>query len=146
MNKYEQLKNDIIIAMKSKESVKLTFLRYLNSLIQRKSLDTRKEITDEMMIDVFKSEQKKILESIDLYTKHQETDKLNQSKLEKEIIECYLPYYLDESETESFLKDFLKENNFSSIKDMGKIMGEIKKMYVSIDLSIASKILKKLLK
>lgn len=144
--KYEQLKNDIVIAMKNKESVKLTFLRYLNSLIQRKSLDTRKEITDEMMVDVLKSEQKKILESIDLYIKYQEIDKLNQSKMEKEIIEEYLPKYLSEDETEIFVQTLLRTYQNVSIKDMGKIMGQLKKDCNIIDLSIASKILKRILK
>lgn len=146
MNKYEQLKNDIVIAMKNKESVKLTFLRYLNSLIQRKSLDSRKEIIDEMVVDVLKSEQKKILESIDLYIKYQKIDKLNQSKMEKEIIEEYLPKYLSEDETEIFVQTLLRTYQNVSIKDMGKIMGQLKKDCNIIDLSIASKILKRILK
>ena len=60
--KYEQLREDIKTNMKLHNNV--SFLRYLDSKIQSKSLDTRQEITDGLVVDVLKSEHKKLLENI----------------------------------------------------------------------------------
>ena len=65
---------------------------------------------------------------------------------EIKVIELFLPKQMDESETNLIVQEMIKDNDFTSIKDMGQIMKIIKEKYSGkIDLGLAGKIAKTLL-
>ena len=67
-------------------------------------------------------------------------------KQEQEILSSYLPKQLSEEETKKICIEIIKATKASSIKDMGKVMGELKKKYSdTLDFSLAGKVLKGLL-
>jgi len=85
-------------------------------------------------------------ESIEVYKKNSRNDLLEIEKQEQEILSSYLPKQMTEEETKKICVDIINSTNASSIKDMGKVMGELKKNYSdTLDFSLAGKVLKELL-
>ena len=74
------------------------------------------------------------------------SDLLEIEKSELDILSDYLPKQLSEADTEKICKEFIKNSGASSLKDMGKVMGELKKNHAdTIDFSKAGQIIKNLL-
>ena len=85
-------------------------------------------------------------ESIEMYKKNNRNDLLEIEEKEVKVLSEYLPKQLSEEETKSICNELVKKIGASSIKDMGKVMGELKKNYSdSIDFSKAGVILKEIL-
>ena len=85
-------------------------------------------------------------ESIDVYKKNNREDLLKIEENEHKILSSYLPKQLSEEETKKICSEVVQKLGASSIKDMGKVMGELKKQYSDeIDFSKAGALLKKLL-
>ena len=85
-------------------------------------------------------------ESIEVYKKNNREDLLKIEKQEQEILYNFLPKQLSEEDTLKLCKEIINNLGASSIKDMGKIMGELKKNYSNnLDFSIAGKLIKDLL-
>ena len=85
-------------------------------------------------------------ESIEVYKKSNRNDLLEIEQGEANILSEYLPKQLGEDETRKLCSEIIEKTGALSIKDMGKVMGELKKNYAdSIDFSKAGTILKELL-
>ena len=85
-------------------------------------------------------------ESIEVYKKNNRDDLLQIEKQEQEILSSYLPKQMSEEETKKICSEVVVSTKASSIKDMGKVMGELKKKHSdTLDFSLAGKVLKELL-
>ena len=85
-------------------------------------------------------------ESIEVYKKNNRNDLLEIEQGEVEVLSEYLPKQLSDEETKKICSDIISSTGASSIKDMGKVMGELKKNYAdTIDFAKAGAILKELL-
>ena len=85
-------------------------------------------------------------ESIEIYKKNNRSDLLEVEQGELDVLSEYLPKQLSEADTKKICEDIIKSSGASSIKDMGKVMGELKKKYGDeIDLAKAGGLLKQLL-
>ena len=85
-------------------------------------------------------------ESIDIYKKNNRTDLLEVEQNEYNILTSFLPSQLSEDETKKICGEMISKLGASSLKDMGKIMGELKKSYSDeIDFSKAGSLIKELL-
>ena len=86
-------------------------------------------------------------ESIEVYKKGNRIDLLEIEEGEVAILSEYLPKQLNDQETKKICEDLIQKLGSSSIKDMGKIMGELKKNYAdTLDFSKTGAILKDILK
>ena len=82
-------------------------------------------------------------DSIEAFEKANRQDLIDKEKAEINVIETFLPEQKSEKETEEIIIKIIKDNNFSSIKDMGKLMNLIKSNYTGvIDMGVAGKIAK----
>ena len=68
-------------------------------------------------------------ESIEIYKKNNRTDLLEVEQNEYDILTSFLPKQLNEDETKKICEDLILKLDASSIKDMGKVMGELKKTF-----------------
>lgn len=129
MTVQEQIKMDMVNAMKSKDAMKTSLLRVVISEFNR----IGKVVSDEIAI----KEIRRLCENA----------KIMKNDYEIEVLETYLPTMLTEDEIKLVVSEIVNINGFSSMKDMGKVMGELKKHAKSsqIDNNIASKIVKELL-
>ena len=85
-------------------------------------------------------------ESIDIYKKNNRTDLLEVEQNEYNILTGFLPKQLGEVETKKICEELISKLGANSVKDMGKVMGELKKKHADeIDFSKAGALLKQIL-
>ena len=151
MSLREKINQQLNTALKNKNKTLVSTLRLVLAAIKDKDIqnrtgETKNEANDAEIIKVLRKMQKQRLDSADLYKKGGRQELLNIELEEIKIIDSFLPKQLNEIETKKICEDVIKELGASSIKDIGKIMGTLKKKYSeTIDFSKVSIILKGLL-
>ena len=147
----DKIELDYKNSLKLKEKIKISTYRLILSGIKDLDITNRsgpqkKETDDEDIKKLLKKMIKQRNESIEVYKKNNRNDLLEIEKQEQEILSSYLPQQMTEDETKKICVDIINSTKASSIKDMGKVMGELKKNYLdTLDFSLAGKILKELL-
>tara|TARA_B100001059_G_scaffold203335_1_gene211870 strand:+ start:48 stop:509 length:462 start_codon:yes stop_codon:yes gene_type:complete len=151
MSLKETIETEYKSALKSKDKVKISTYRLILSSIKDLDISNRsgpnkKETDDEDIKKLFKKMVKQRAESIDIYKKNNRTDLLEVEQNEYNIISSFLPKQLSEEDTKKICQETISSLGATSIKDMGKVMGELKKKYSDeIDFSKAGALLKQLL-
>ena len=151
MSLRDKIDTDYKNALKSKDKIQVSTYRLILSSIKDLDISNRsgpnkKDTNDEDIKKLLKKMIKQRSESIDIYKKNNRKDLLEIEEKESEILLDYLPKQLSEEETKKICTQTVSKLGASSIKDMGKVMGELKKQYVdSLDLAKAGSLLKKLL-
>lgn len=125
MDFVKELDKDIIEAMKAKDNVRLTTLRGVKGVMKLQSIDNKKEINDELLIEVVSKEIKTRNESIKEFEKGGRQDLIDKTKIEIEILNKYLPEQLTEEEINEIIDRVFTELQPTGIKDMGKVMGMV---------------------
>jgi len=151
MSLKETIETEYKNALKSKDKVKISTYRLILSSIKDLDISNRsgpnkKETDDEDIKKLFKKMVKQRAESIDIYKKNNRSDLLEVEQNEYNIISSFLPKQLSEEDTKKICEETISSLGATSIKDMGKVMGELKKKYADeIDFSKAGVLLKQLL-
>ena len=149
------LKEDIEIkykkSLKLKEKMEISTYRLILSSvkdldIKNRSGPDKKETDDEDIKKLLKKMIKQRSESIEIYSKNNRKDLLEVEQREYEILSSFLPEQLNDEETKKICIETISKIDANSIKDMGKVMGELKKQYSDkLDFAKAGAILKELL-
>ena len=145
------IENEYKTALKSKDKSKISTYRLILSSIKdldivNRSGPNKKDTDDEDIKKLLKKMVKQRAESIDIYKKNNRTDLLEVEQNEHDILTSFLPKQLGEEETKKICGDVIAKLGASSIKDMGKVMGELKKTHSDeIDFAKAGQIIKDLL-
>ena len=114
--------------------------------ILNRSGPNKKDTDDEDIKKLIKKMVKQRAESIDIYKKNNRTDLLEIEQNEYEILTTFLPKQLGEEETKKICEVIISKLEASSVKDMGKVMGALKKDYADeIDFAKAGPLIKELL-
>lgn len=143
MNLVETLDKEIIEAMKAKDSVRLATLRGVKGAMKLQSIDHKKEINDELSIDVVSKEIKTRNESIKEFKKGGRQDLIDKTETEIKILSKYLPEQLSEEEIVNIINQVFEEVKPSGIKDMGKVMGIVTpKVKGKADMSVVSALIR----
>jgi len=138
-------------ALKSKDKVKISTYRLILSSIKdldilNRSGPNKKETDDEDIKKLLKKMMKQRAESIDIYKKNNRSDLLEIEQNEFNILSSFLPKQLSEEDTKKICEEIISKLSANSIKDMGKVMGELRKQHADdIDFSKAGALLKELL-
>ena len=138
-------------ALKSKNRIQISTYRLILSGIKDLDISNRsgpekKDTNDEDIKKLLKKMIKQRSESIDIYKKNNRKDLLEIEEQELEILSGYLPKKLSEEETRKICEEIVSKLGASSLKDMGKVMGELKKQYSdNLDFAKAGTLLKELL-
>ena len=149
------LKNKINLdyneALKAKDKSKISTYRLILSAIKDLDISNRsgpnkKNTDDDDIKKLLKKMIKQRAESIDVYKKNNREDLLKIEESEHKILSDYLPKQLSEEETKRICSEVAQKLGANSIKDMGKVMGELKKNYSdTLDFSKAGSLLKEIL-
>jgi len=138
-------------SLKSKDKVEISTYRLILSSIKdldiaNRSGPNKKETDDEDVKKLLKKMIKQRAESIDIYKKNNRQDLLEVEQKEHNILSSFLPKQLTEEETKKVCVEAVSSLGANSIKDMGKVMGELKKKYSdNLDFSRAGSLLKEIL-
>ena len=147
----EKINDEYKTALKSKDKNKISTYRLILSGIKDLDISNRsgpnkKETDDEDIKKLLKKMIKQRNESVEIYKKNKREDLLKIEQGEIDLLSTYLPKQLSEEETKKICSEIISKVGAQSIKDMGKVMGELKKNYSdSIDFSKAGSMLKELL-
>ena len=151
MSLRDKINEQFNVALKSKKKTLVSTLRLILAAIRERDIANRtsekKElINDADILKVLRKMNKQRQDSVDLYKKGGRQELLEAEEEEIKIIDSFLPKELSEDETKKICEETIKSIGASGIKDIGKIMGSLKKKYSeSIDFSKASIIVKGLL-
>ena len=152
MSLRDKIETDYKTALKSKDKNKISTYRLILSGIKDLDINNRsgpdkKETDDGDIKKLLKKMVKQRSESIEIYKKNNRNDLLEIEQGEVDVLSEFLPKQLSEEETKKICQEIIKKTGASSIKDMGKVMGELKKNHSdSIDFSQAGSLIKDLLK
>ena len=151
MSLKETIETEYKNALKLKDKTKISTYRLILSSIKdldiaNRSGPNKKATDDEDIKKLFKKMVKQRAESIEIYKKNNRTDLLEVEQNEYDILTSFLPKQLSEDETKKICEDLILKLGASSIRDMGKVMGELKKKHSDeIDFAKAGILLKQLL-
>ena len=151
MSLKETIETEYKKALKSKDKTKISTYRLILSSIKdldilNRSGPNKKETDDEDIKKLFKKMVKQRAESIEIYKKNNRNDLLEVEQNEYDILTSFLPKQLSEEETKKICADVISKIGANSLKDMGKVMGELKKTHADeIDFSKAGSMIKELL-
>ncbi|MDC0216222.1 GatB/YqeY domain-containing protein [Candidatus Pelagibacter sp.] len=138
-------------SLKSKNKIEISTYRLILSSIKdldiaNRSGPNKKETDDNDIKKLFKKMMKQRTESIEIYRKNHRNDLLEVEQNEYDLLSGFLPKQLSDSETRKICEEAIAQLSANSIKDMGKVMGELKSKYPdNLDFSKAGVFLKEIL-
>ena len=139
----EKLDKDMIEAMKNKEKDRLTVIRMVKAALKQEQIDHKKEINDDLLIDVVTNQIKMRKESISEFEKGNRKDLIEKTEEEIKVLDNYLPEQLSMEEVIKIIDEIMDEVKPESSKDMGKVMKEAQaKLKGKTDMKEVSSIIK----
>ena len=126
MSLKDTLQQDVKDAMRSGDKRRLGVIRLVMAAIKQREVDERIELDDAQVTAVLDKMAKQRRESIDQYTKAGRDDLVDQESYELDLLKAYLPEQLDDAAIDAMIDEALQSTGASSIKDMGKVMGQLK--------------------
>lgn len=124
MSLKEQLTEDMKQAMKAKEAgkLRLSVIRMVRSAIKNVEIDSKKELSEEGVLDIVSKEVKMRRDSMEEFKKADRQDLVDQLEQEIAILLPYLPQQLTEAEVRALVSEAVATSGAASPKDMGKVM------------------------
>jgi len=121
-----RITEDMKTAMRSKDKERLGVIRLLQAAIKQREVDERIELNDEQVLAVLEKMIKQRRDSIDQFTKGDRKDLADKEQAEIVVLQDYMPEALSEQEVDAIIEEAISSTGASSVKDMGKVMGQVK--------------------
>lgn len=139
----EKLKQDMIEAMKAKDKDRLTTIRMIKGDLDKEHIDKKREINDNLLIEVVNRGIKQRKDSISEFEKGGRSDLVEKTQKEIDILQSYLPEQLSEEEVVKIIDEIFDVLKPEGARDMGKIMKEVQpKLKGRADMKQVSEIVK----
>lgn len=122
----DRINRDVKEAMKARDKARLGVLRLITAAIKQREVDERISLDDDQVIAVLEKMVKQRKDSIEQYQKAGRTELADQEAFEIGIIQEYLPEPLSPAEIEALIDEAIASTGACSMKDMGKVMGQLK--------------------
>ena len=129
-----RLNEALKVAMKAKDKRATSTLRLILAALKDRDIAARSRgnsegIGEDEILDLLQKMVRQGRDSIEMYQKGDRLDLVEKEQGEIEVIERFLPKQLTEEETKAAVEDVIGELEASTIKDMGRVMGELKKRF-----------------
>jgi len=139
----DTIKTQTITAMKAGDKPRVAALRLISAKVKDQDIAqrTKGDVADDdaMVIDVLQKMAKQRRESIQMYEEGGRTELAEQEKSELAVIEEFLPQQMSETDTKAVIEAIKAELGAEGMKDMGRVMGELKKRHATeLDMGRAS--------
>jgi uncharacterized protein YqeY len=140
---YEQLRADIVVALKARDSATATALRTADAAVQRASMDLSKPIDDGLVAATIRKAVKNLSDAKAEFEKGGRMDLVAANETEIRLLGKYLPKGIDGAQLEALIAGAISESGAQSRKDMGKVMAALKKRPEAalIDFAAVSKLI-----
>ncbi|HEY7820684.1 MAG TPA: GatB/YqeY domain-containing protein [Vicinamibacteria bacterium] len=124
MSLSERLQSDLVEAMKSKETLRVSVLRMTKAALKNKEIELKKPLSPEEENQVLQTLVKQRTESIETFEKGGRADLVEKEKAERDMIRAYLPEAVSDAEVDQVVADVVKDLGATSAKDIGAVMKE----------------------
>lgn len=139
----EKLKQDMIEAMKAKDKDRLTTIRMIKGDLDKEHIDKKREINDDLLIEVVNRGIKQRKDSISEFEKGGRSDLIEKTQAEIDILQSYLPEQLSMEEVKAIIDEAFQVVKPDGARDMGKVMKEVTpKLKGRADMKQVSEIIK----
>ena len=143
MSLKDRILQDVKDAMRAKDKPRLATLRLITATLKQQEIDERIELNDAQVLALLDKMCKQRRESISQFEKAGRDDLIAQEVSELELIQTYLPEQLGEDEIVALIDEAMTATGAASIKDMGKVMGQLKpKLQGRADMGAVSAMIK----
>jgi hypothetical protein len=143
MSLKDRIQQDVKDAMRARDKERLAAIRLITAAIKQREVDERIELNDDQVLRVLDRMCKQRRESIAQFEKAGRDDLIAREQGELDIIQGYLPRQLDDDEIAALIDAAVSDTGASSIKDMGKVMGQLKpRLQGRADMSAVSAMIK----
>ncbi|HHJ14124.1 MAG TPA: GatB/YqeY domain-containing protein [Gammaproteobacteria bacterium] len=122
----ERIQQDMKDAMRGGDKPRLAAIRLINAAIKQREVDERIELDDNQVIDVLGKMAKQRRDSLEQYEKAGREDLAETERFELSVIQSYLPQPLDDAEIDTLIEQAIAATGAASMKDMGRLMGQLK--------------------
>lgn len=140
---FNNIKKDLISAMKEQDKFKLSVLRMLKSALQTEEINKKSELTEDEVLNVIKKQVKVRNASLEEYKEYGRNDLADNLEKEIEILKTYLPEELSHEELAKIIDEQFNIIKPTSMKDMGKVIKAVSSIVgTRADMSEVSKIVK----
>jgi uncharacterized protein YqeY len=113
-------------AMRARDAARLQTLRLATAALKQKEVDERVELGDAEVLAILEKMIKQRRESIAQFEKASRQDLADKEKAEIAVLEGYLPQKLSDAEIQKEINSVISETGASGVKDMGKVMAQLK--------------------
>lgn len=144
----QELNDSLKKAMKAKDSCATSTIRLILAALKDRDIAARSQgsdekLNDDQILEVLQKMVRQRRDAIEMYAKGGRQDLADREQREIEIIEGFLPKPLSDAESKTAVREVISELGASSIKEMGQVMGELKRRYPGrMDFSKASAMVK----
>jgi uncharacterized protein len=122
MSLSEQVQKDIVVAMKTKDEVRLSVLRMIKSALQLKEVEKKRPLDGPESIQLLQTLAKQRKESIEQFAKGGRQDLVDKETNELKILETYLPAGASPEEMDAAIEKAINEVGATTIKQMGAVV------------------------
>jgi uncharacterized protein YqeY len=122
MSLLQKFDDDLKVALKTSDTLKVSVLRMAKAALKNKQIDKRGELTEDDIISVISTLSKQGRESIEQFSKGGREDLAEKERQELTILQSYLPKQLSTEEIDRIIIETIKESLSENIKDIGKVM------------------------
>ena len=129
-----RFKNDLLSAMKSKDTIKVSTLRLILAAIKDRDLESRSkgtggEVSDSVVLEILSKMVKQRLETSKVYEGAGRFELADTEKKETNVINDYMPKMLTVDELDKVIDDTIDHIKATSLRDLGKVISKIKEDY-----------------
>jgi len=122
----DKLQQDMKDAMRGGDKPRLGVIRLILAAVKQREVDERIELDDAQITTVLDKMSKQRRDSLEQYEKAGRDDLAGQEQFELDILKSYLPEQLGDAEIDALIEEAVQATGASSMKDMGKVMGQLK--------------------
>lgn len=123
----DQIKTELVTAMKAKDEFQTSILRMLSSALKNKEIDLGHELSDDEVMAVIKTMVKQGKDAMADFKAGNREDLMAKQEQEITFLEKYLPEQLSDEQIAPLVTEAIQETGASSASDMGKVMGLVMK-------------------
>ena len=131
----DRIKTETVTAMKAGDKPRVAALRLISAKVKDRDIEMRnKDVPDDnaLVVDVLQKMAKQRRESIQMYEDGGRQELADKERGELAVIEEFLPQMMGEAETKAAIADIKAETGANGMKDMGRVMAELKNRHGAV--------------
>jgi uncharacterized protein YqeY len=122
MDIYARINEEMVVAAKAKDKIKLSAVRMLKTALHNKEIDVMRPLNESEIMQVLSSLVKQRKDSIEQFAKGKRQDLVEKEEAELKVLQAFMPEQMSEEEVEALIRKAIAEVGATSVKDMGKVM------------------------